>query len=226
MAMSSKTSPNTLRRIWHTPTSKSANKWLLFAVISCVTLYFLYAVFFKAPIFTGPWFDKIFRAGVISYIMILGVAAYSLRTRFMRNLPWKAQDWVWMHIWVGIASLLLALLHADYRFVLHGYCTDLHCVTDHYWGMPALYALFFIVISGIAGRLLDMWQAHIIAQDASTNGVGITKALKVRLVELQYIIERFSAGKSDPFKHYLCSSHGERGGASPGCSGYRPTRTG
>jgi len=193
---------NAWRRIWHTPTSKAALYWLIFAAIYTAIFYVLYAVLFKAPIFTGPWFDRVFRVGVMSYLLILATAAYSLRTRFVRGLPWKTQNWVWMHLWIGIAAVLLALLHADYRFVLHGYCADLSCVTGHYWGMPALYGLMFIVVSGAAGRLLDIWQARVIARDASANGVGIAKAIPGRLLELEYIIERLNAGKSEPFKHY------------------------
>ncbi len=193
---------NAWRRIWHTPTSKAALYWLIFAATYTTIFYVLYAVLFKAPIFTGPWFDHVFRVGVMSYLLILATAAYSLRTRFVRGLPWKTQNWVWMHLWIGIAAVLLALLHADYRFVLHGYCADLSCVTGHYWGMPALYGLMFIVVSGAAGRLLDIWQARVIARDASANGVGIAKAIPGRLLELEYIIERLNAGKSEPFKHY------------------------
>ena len=68
--------------------------------------------------------------------------------------------------------------------------------------MPALYALIFIAVSGAVGRLLDKWQTRKIAQDASTNGVGIAKAITGRLLELEYTVERFSAGKSEPFKAY------------------------
>ncbi len=204
MAVSTK-SPllNTSRRVWHTPTSKAALYWFLFAVVYCTIFYVLYAVVFKAPIFTGPWFDRIFRAGVMSYIMILAVAAYSLRTRFMRNLPWKAQNWVWMHMSLGVASVLLAFLHADFSFVLHWDCSSQqNCFTAHYWGMPSLYALIFIALSGVVGRLLDMWQTRVIAQDASTNGVGIAKAIAGHLLKLEYVVERFSAGKSEQFKEY------------------------
>jgi hypothetical protein len=193
---------NSGRRVWHTPTSKAALYWCLFGFLFCALFYTLYFVLFKAPIFTGPWFDRVFRAGVFSYLMIVAVSAYSLRTRFLRSLPWKAQNWVWMHIWLGIAAVLLALLHADFRFVLHDYCANLSCITDHYWGMPSLYALIFIAVSGAIGRLLDRWQARGIAQDASTNGVGISKAIKDRLLDLEYVVERFSAGKSEPFKQY------------------------
>lgn len=204
------------RRVWHTPTSKAALYWFLFAVIYCLIFYVLYAVFFNAHIFTGPWFDHVFRAGVMSYIAILAVAAYSLRTRFFHFLPWKAQNWVWMHMALGIAAVLLALLHADYSFVLHWDCSSQqNCFTAHYWGMPALYALIFIALSGVVGRLLDKWQTRIIAQDASTNGVGIAKAITGRLLELEYAVERFSAGKSEPFKAY-CALAIESVGNLPG----------
>jgi hypothetical protein len=148
----------------------------------------------------------------MSYIMTLAAAAYSLRTRFMRNLPWKAQNWVWMHMALGIASVLLALLHASFSFILHWDCAGQeNCFTAHYWGMPSLYALIFIAFSGIVGRLLDKWQARIIAQDASKNGVGIAKAITGRLNELESIVERCSAGKSQPFKEY-CTLALEKGG--------------
>jgi hypothetical protein len=208
--------PGPTRRAWHTPTSKAALYWFLCATFYCAIFYILYAALFKAPIFTGPWFDKVFRAGVMSYIMILAVAAYSLRTRFMRNLPWKAQNWVWMHMWLGIAAVLLALLHADFSFILHWDCASgQNCITAHYWGMPSLYALLFIVVSGAVGRLLDMWQTRAIAQDASTNGIGISKAITDRLLELEYVVERFSAGKSEPFKQY-CALAIESVGRLPG----------
>ncbi len=201
------TQTQSTKRMWHTPTSRAALAWFLFSILYCALFYALYAIFFKAPILTGPWFDRIFRAGVMSYVMILAVAAYSLRTRFLHNLPWKAQNWVWMHIWVGIAAILLALLHADFSFVLHWDCTSQqNCITAHYWGMPSLYALIFIVLSGAIGRLIDRWQTRVIAKDASTNGVGISKAIKIRLTELEYIIERLSAGKSEPFKEYCATA--------------------
>jgi hypothetical protein len=207
---------NAARRVWHTPTSKAALYWFLFAAIYCLIFYVLYAVFFDAHIFTGPWFDRVFRVGVMSYIMILAVAAYSWRTRFFHNLPWKAQNWVWMHMTLGIAAVLLALLHADFSFVLHWDCNgQQNCFAAHYLGMPSLYALIFIALSGVIGRLLDKWQTRMIAQDASANGVGIAKAITGRLLELEYVIERFSAGKSEPFKAY-CALAIESVGEPPG----------
>ena len=196
-----------MRRIWNTPTSKAALYWALFASFYCAVFYTLYLWLRGPRVFDGPWFDNIFRCGVMSYLMIVIVAAYSLRTRFIHSLPWKAQNWVWMHIWLGIASVLLALLHADYRFVLHNYCVNsINCVTGHYWGMPSLYLLIIIVISGIVGKLLDRQQTRVIAHEASTNGVGIAKAIPGYLLELEYKIERYSAGKSEPFKQYCAQA--------------------
>ncbi len=199
-----KSKDTSTKRFWHTPTSRVARAWLLFASGYTALFYILYLILLhvKTRFVSGPFFDVVFRCGAMSYLMILGVAAYSLRTRFFHGLPWKAQNWVWAHIWVGITSLLLALLHADFRFLLHFDCSGLPCVADKYLALPSLYGLFILVLSGGIGRLLDSWQTRVIALDARTNGVGIAKALKVSLVELEYIVERLSAGKSDGFKQY------------------------
>ena len=63
-------------------------------------------------------------------------------------------------------------------------------------------ALAALVFTGIIGRLLDRWQAHTIARDANTNGVGIARAIEERILELEYEIERLAAGKTEPFKAY------------------------
>jgi hypothetical protein len=128
-----------------------------------------------------------------------------------------------MHVWLGIASILLALLHADFRFVLHFECTNNDIFgptgygcgfTDHYLGMPALYLLIFIVVSGGIGKFLDRQQTHVIAKEASTNGVGIAKAIPDKLLELEYKIERYNAGKSQPFKQY-CTQALQSAGTLP-----------
>jgi hypothetical protein len=190
-----------MRRIWRTPNSKGRLFWLLFAVISCSFWYTLYLILFGTQPFTGPFKDP-FRTGIMSFILIVVVAAYSLRRRFMHNLPGKVQNWLWMHMWLGIAALFLGLLHENYRYILHDSCFALGCLSRKFWGTASLYALLFIVVSGVLGRLLDIWQTRVIARDASTNTVGISQALRERVLELEYVVERLSAGKSDAFKKY------------------------
>jgi hypothetical protein len=191
----------TARRIWHTPGSRSAWFWFCFSLIYCATFYGLYIISENAFELV-PWFNPVYHTGPAAYLMVLAGATYSLRARFMRNLPGKAQNWLWMHTWIGIGALLIAGLHENFIFVLYGFCFDLSCITGNYLGMLALYSLIFIVGSGIIGRLLDRWQAHVIAQEANTNGVGIAGAVRSRLLEMEYGIERLCAGKSDAFKQY------------------------
>src|SRR5262249_5842971 len=133
-------------------------------------------------------------------------------------LPGKAQNWLWMHMWLGIAALFLGLLHENYRYILHDSCFALGCLSRKFWGTASLYALLFIVVSGVVGRLLDMWQTRVIARDASTNTVGIRQALRERVLELEYVVERLSAGKSDAFKGYCLLAMNDNGtmpGATP-----------
>ena len=204
MSISSKTSAHnsTLRRIWKTPTSGARWLWLALSLLLYALIFAIYLIAIKTQAFPGPLNEPLLSFGSVAVVLVLGTAAYSLRRRFARGLPGKAQAWLWMHTWIGIAALLIALLHENFTHILNNYCQNLSCFTNAYWGTSALLALALLVLTGIVGRLLDTWQAHSIASDASANGVGIARAIEERILELEYEIERLSAGKSEPFKEY------------------------
>lgn len=206
--------PIRARRTWKAPRSRFAWVWLVFALVLCATLYLVYARVLHFSILNplkGGLKDP-FYVGLIAYILIMSTAAYSLRRRFVRGLPGKAQNWLWVHTWLGIGALTLVFLHSRYLGILSKYCPNLGCLGGPSlvrfksgppsFGYTALYALVLLIVSGVIGRLFDMWQTHTIARDASANGVGIIRAIKERLLELEYTVERLSAGKSEPFKQY------------------------
>lgn len=203
MSISTKTSsPQPMRRIWNTPTSGARWLWLALSLLLYALIFALYLVAIKTQAFPGPFNEPLLGFGIIAFLLVLSTAAYSLRRRFARSLPGKAQAWLWMHTWVGIAALLISLLHENFTHILHNYCQNFSCFTNAYWGTTALLALAILVLTGIVGRLLDTWQVHNIARDASTNGVGIARAIEERILEMEYEVERLSAGKSEPFKEY------------------------
>src|SRR5579875_2160712 len=148
------------------------------------------------------WRSACCSMGVSSWSMSRPSGRSSIQGRFMRGLPGKAQNWLWMHTWLGIVAILIALLHSNYIHILNNFCQNLGCFSEEGFGFSALVSLFALVISGVIGRLLDMWQARAIAQDASRNGTGIMQALEERILELEYTVERLCAGKSEPFKNY------------------------
>src|SRR6266851_270283 len=191
-----------MRRLWKAPISKYFWLWLGISIVLYVGIYAWYLYALKTEPFAGPFTDPLRLFGIIAFLMVLGVAAYSLRRRFVRGLPGMARNWLWMHTWIGITAVLIALLHENYAHILNNYCQNASCFTQSYWGTSALLALIFLVLSGIIGRLLDTWQAHIIARDASMNGVGIARALEESILELEYTVERLSAGKSEQFKTF------------------------
>ena len=191
-----------LRRIWKTPASGARWLWLGLSLLLYAIILALYIVAIKTQAFPGPLNEPLLSFGVVAFLLVLATAAYSLRRRFARGLPGKAQAWLWMHTWVGIAAILIVLLHENFTHVLNNYCQNLSCFTNAYWGTTALLALGVLVLTGVIGRLLDTWQAHTIARDASANGAGIARAIEERMLELEYEIERLSAGKSEPFKAY------------------------
>ncbi len=183
MSISTKTSsPQPIRRIWNPPTSGARWLWLALSLLLYALIFALYLVAIKTQAFPGPFNEPLLGFGIIAFLLVLSTAAYSLRRRFARSLPGKAQAWLWMHTWVGIAALLIALLHENFTHILNNYCQNFSCFTNAYWGTTALLALAILVLTGIVGRLLDTWQAHNIARDASANGVGIARAIEERVL--------------------------------------------
>ncbi len=194
------------RRVWNVPASRAKWLWLAFSALLFVVVlaWYLYAV--ATQPFAGPFNDPFRLFGIIAFCLVLGTAAYGLRRRFARSLPGKVQDWLWMHMWLGVTAILIALLHENFLHILHNYCQNLSCFSEGYAGTSALLALALLVASGIVGRLLDVWQARVIAQDASANGAGIARAIEDRLLALEYTVERLCAGKSEPFQAYCMSA--------------------
>ncbi len=202
MALASKQSLPAQRRVWKAPTTKAWWIWLAVSLLLYGSVYAVYLIAIKTQPFPGPLNDPLRSFGILAFLLVLATATYSLRRRFARGLPGMARDWLWMHTWIGITAVLIALLHENYTHILHDYCQNVNCLTQSYWGTSALLALIFLVLSGILGRLLDFWQARVIARDASINGVGIARALEEQILELEYTVERLSAGKSEQFKAF------------------------
>src|SRR5262249_2482227 len=169
----------------------------------------------KTQQYPAPITDPLRFFGILAFILVLGTAAYSLRRRFVKSLPGKVQDWLWMHIWVGIITILIAMMHEDFGYITHDYCQNASCLTNTYFAGSALLSLIILVISDIVGRLLDMWPTRRIARDENANGVGIAESLSNRIKELEYSVERLSAGKSAAFKK-LCKYGSEPDGTNIG----------
>ncbi len=202
MSIATKPSIQAPQRIWKAPTTNARWTWLILSILLYGTILAVYLVAIKTQPFPGPINDPLRSFGILALLLVLVAATYSLRRRFVRGLPGMARDWLWMHIWIGITAILVALLHENFEHIFNDYCQNAGCLTELYGGTSALIALIFLVASGIIGRLLDVWQAHGIARDASTNGVGIVQAIEQRTLELEYTVERLSAGKSEAFKNY------------------------
>lgn len=194
------------RLIWKTP--GSLFNWL-FLAISLVILglvFFVYRSALTTQQYPGPYNDPFRLFGIVVYVLVLLVAGYTLRRRFLRSLPGKVQNWLWLHTWFGAISILIAFMHENFQNITHDFSFLADRFTEAAFGTTALYALLLLVLTGILGRLLDMWQARVISAEASTNGVGIARSAEERLLELSLTIERLGAGKSAQFKRYCADA--------------------
>ena len=204
----------TVRRIWKTPGSWFNWLFLLLSLVILGCVYLLYRSALATQLYPGPYNGPFRQFGIVSFCLVLLVAAYTLRRRFVRSLPGKVQNWLWLHIWFGVISLMIAFMHESFLNITHDFALRVSRFTEASFGMPALLALLLLVLTGVLGRLLDMWQARVIASEADTNGVGITRAVEDRLFELELAVERLSAGKSAQFKQY-CDQALQMQGALP-----------
>jgi hypothetical protein len=194
----------TIQRIWKTPGSKFNLICLGMSLIVYGSIYFVYLNTLKFQPYAGPYSDPLRLFGIVAFCLVLLVAAYTLRRRFVRILPGKVQNWLWLHTWLGVLAILVAFLHENYLNILRDIEFTRMRFTEGQAGTMALYALLLLVLTGIAGRLLDAWQARAIAREANSNGAGIIQVVQERLHELELAIERLSAGKSATFKIF-CS---------------------
>jgi hypothetical protein len=165
-------------------------------------VYVLFRNALATQLYPGPYNAPFRQFGIVSFVLVLLVAAYTLRRRFVRSLPGKVQNWLWLHIWFGIISVLIACMHENFQNITHDIEWTKMRFTEYYFGTSALFALLILVLTGVIGRLLDVWQARVIAAEADTNGVGINRSVEERLFDLSLTVERLSAGKSARFQQY------------------------
>lgn len=189
-----------IRRIWRTPGSKLNWLFLLSSLGLLSWIVLIYRSAIATQLYPGPYNDPFRQFGIVAFVLVLLVAAYTLRRRFVRSLPGKVQNWLWLHIWFGVISLVIACMHDNFQNITHDISFLSTRFTEAAYGTTALYGLLALVLTGVIGRLLDLWQARVIAHEADTNGAGIARSVEERLRELSLALERISAGKSAPFK--------------------------
>ncbi|HEY6408926.1 MAG TPA: hypothetical protein VIY29_15810 [Ktedonobacteraceae bacterium] len=217
MALATKppTRQPTVRRIWRTPGSWFNWLFLLLSLVILAWVYLLYRSAVATQLYPGPYNVPFRQFGIVSFCLVVLVVAYTLRRRFVRRLPGKVQNWLWLHIWFGVISILIAFMHEDFLNITHDFVFQASRFSEAVYGMSALLALLLLVMTGVLGRLLDVWQARVIASEADSNGVGISRAVEERIFELTLAVERLSAGKSAQFKQYCEEALRTRGRGAP-----------
>jgi hypothetical protein len=196
------------RRIWRAPAARTRWFWIPFAFVISAAIFIWYRIAVAANPYASAFVDPLRLFGIVAFALVVLSAAYTLRRRYVRGLPGMAREWLQMHIWLGLASIFIALMHEN--FVLFSDCVNVSCVTQYTAGTSAFIALVVLVATGILGRLLDIWQARVISHEASTNGVGIVQSIEEQLPKRRAQIDRLQAGQSDTLNHY-CQDVLDRG---------------
>src|SRR6185312_4784224 len=137
------------RRIWKTPVSLF--NWLFLAG-SLVVLGIVVLLARTTRADPDPNNDPFRAFGITAFVMILLVAAYTLRRRFVRRLPGKVQNWLWLHIWFGIVSVIIVCIHENWQNITQEISFMGERFTEAAYGTTALYALIRLVLTGVVGR--------------------------------------------------------------------------
>ena len=105
-----------IKRIWKTPGSKMNWLFLALSMTTLGSVYLLYRTAIATQPYPGPYNAPFRQFGIVSFVLVLAVGAYTLRRRFVRSLPGKVQSWLWLHVWFGITSVHSACMRASSVF--------------------------------------------------------------------------------------------------------------
>src|SRR5712692_8481051 len=110
--------PNASLPLWKSPASKVKWAWLIVSIVLYTSIFLWFFPLNRTNPSVAPRTNgSLFFFGVVAFAMILAVASFSLRSRFVRALPGKAQDWLWMHTWLAIAAVFVAMIHSNYAHI-------------------------------------------------------------------------------------------------------------
>jgi cytochrome b561 len=120
--------------------SKLRSRWpLLFSII----LFFSVAIYFVSPQFIDlPDRELVILAyGILGFACILFLTFYFARKNTYRYQLGSTHSWLQAHIYIGILSLILVLLHSDFTF-------------EGIFSIFLFILFLLVIISGILGSLI------------------------------------------------------------------------
>jgi hypothetical protein len=147
----------------------------------------------------GGMFVLILGLGIITVLLIGITFFYSLRKRVLQEqAPGSMMAWLHSHVYIGLVSLGLALLHVWIPSFSSSWST----------GKVTLIVLALLVISGVAWRIVYAMIPPRVANEVGNLSTADTQD-KVQLVRIE--VDKVLAGKSAEFRH---SAHSRMNGPS------------
>src|SRR5258708_10238481 len=100
----------TVKGIWKTPGSKMNWLFLALSMPTLGSVYLLYRTAIATQLYPGPYNAPFRQFGIVSFVLVLAVGAYTLRRRFVRSLPGEVQRWLLLRLLVGVINVLSAFI--------------------------------------------------------------------------------------------------------------------
>ncbi len=122
--------------------------------------------------------------GITGYLLILLLAFFGIRKRWYRSTFGTVEQWLQSHIWLGILSLVILVLHTGGRF------NDKIAVTT-------LILVAIVVLSGVAGAILYVTVPRALTEVESNLTV---EEISDQLNQLARQMARVASGRSAAFQ--------------------------
>jgi hypothetical protein len=157
-----------------------------FIALITVTGLISWAVYRWAPQLpvTGVEIGTVYALGLLALLVIILVMTYSLRKRVARGMPGRLDSWLWAHLYLGVLTLFIIALHAEFRFGWN-------------YASLATVLLALVIITGVIGRFFyTRLPSKIVSEQEKVFSEldQVTKSLNVLL-----------EGKSRPFQKIIGS---------------------
>src|SRR5260370_19824935 len=108
-----------VKRIWKTPGSKMNWLFLALSMTTLGSVYLLYRTAIATQLYPGPYNAPFRQFGIVSFVLVLAVGAYTLGRRFVLSLPGEVERWVLLHVLVGLIIVFVSFLQHDMQNINH-----------------------------------------------------------------------------------------------------------
>lgn len=164
-------------------TTRESRRWRRIAIVLLVALVAVYLWLAGGEFLHGGTGIGL-TLGFTAFALIVVLMLYGVRKRAYRSRAGRMETWLQSHVWLGVLSLAVVLLHGGFRFA-------------DKLAVAALAALALVVATGLAGAILYTTVPRLLTEVESDLSPAESSQ---RLNQIAQSMARLAAGRSAAFQ--------------------------